>query len=151
MEVPYLSYFFKKHRGDYYALLQRIRDHGEWEPWLEFFLRGIAVVGREATEKARRIVSIREEHRARIQAELGRAAPNALTLLERLYEKPIVSVNDVVEITGAAFATANRIVDALSGLGSLVETTGHSRNRVFAYDSYLAMFVDDQTEAPTPT
>ena len=144
----YLSYFFKKHRSDYYELLQRVRDHGEWEPWLKFFLRGIAAVAREATDKARRIVNMREEHRARIQDELGRAAPNALTVLERLYERPIVSVNDVVEITGAAFATANRVVDALCGLGLLAETTGHSRNRVFAYEPYLRLFSDNQTDAP---
>ena len=144
----YLSYFFKKHRADYYDLLQRIRDHGEWEEWLKFFLRGVAVVAQEATAKARRIVNMREEHRERVAHEMGRAAPNALSLLERLYDHPIVTVNEVAEITGAAFATANRIVDALCKLGLLVETTGHSRNRVFAYDPYLALFSDDETETP---
>jgi len=34
----YLSLYFKKHRNQYYELLQRIRTEGAWEEWLEFFL-----------------------------------------------------------------------------------------------------------------
>jgi Fic family protein len=145
----YLSYFFKKHRSDYYDHLQRIRDHGEWEPWLKFFLRGVAFVAREAAQKARRIVNLREQHRTQITEKLDRAAPNALTLLEKLYDNPIVNVKEVAEITGVAFATASRVVDAMCDLGILVETTGQKRNRVYAYDPYLAMFQDDETDAPT--
>ncbi len=144
----YLSYFFKKHRSDYYDHLQRIRDHGEWEPWLKFFLRGVALVAREAAQKARRIVNLREQLRTQITEKLDRAAPNALTLLEKLYDNPIVNVKEVAEITGVAFATASRVVDALCDLGILVETTGQKRNRVYAYDPYLVMFEDDETDVP---
>ena len=144
----YLSYFFKKHRSDYYEHLQRVRDEGDWEGWLKFFLRGVEVVAKEATAKARRIVNMREEHRALISDKMGRAAPNALTLLEKLYERPIVNVNEVAELTGTAFATANRVVESLEGLGLLVEVTGQKRNRVYSYDPYLKLFRDDETDAP---
>ncbi len=144
----YLSYYFKKHRSYYYEALQRIRDVGDWESWLKFFLRGVALVAREATAKARQIVNLREDHRSSISSDLGRSAGNGLTLLESLYERPIVNVNDVAEITGTVFATANRLVDALARLGILVETTGQKRNRVFSYAPYLALFRDDQTDVP---
>ena len=144
----YLSYFFKQHRADYYQLLQGVRDDGDWESWLKFFLRGVAVVATEATTKARQIAGMRESHRGVISSEMGRAAGNALVLHERLFERPIVSVNDVVDFTGVAFATANRLVDGLCELGILRETTGQKRNRVFAYDPYLAQFTDDQTGTP---
>ena len=144
----YLSYFFKKHRTQYYEHLQRVRDHGDWEGWLKFFLRGVEVVANEATAKARRIVNMRQEHRAMISDRMGRAAPNALTLLEKLYQRPIVNVNDVVELTGTAFATANRVVESFESLGLLVEITGQKRNRVYSYDPYLALFRDDETDAP---
>ena len=39
--VLYLSYYFKKHRRQYYESLQAVRDTGDWEQWLEFFLLGI--------------------------------------------------------------------------------------------------------------
>ncbi len=144
----YLSYFFKQHRADYYQLLQGVRDDGDWESWLKFFLRGVAVVATEATTKARQIASMREEHRRLISSEMGRAAGNALVLHERLFDRPIVAVGDVAEFTGVSFATANRLVDGLCELGVLRETTGQRRNRVFAYDPYLAEFADDQTATP---
>jgi len=144
----YLSYFFKKYRKEYYGHLQSVRDNGDWEGWLKFFLRGVAVVAKEATTKARRIVNMREEHRGRITATLGRSAPNALTLLEQLYERPIVNVNDVASLTGTAFATAGRVVTALEEMGLLIEITGQKRNRMYSYDPYLAMFQDDETEVP---
>src|SRR5438034_3875007 len=37
----YLSLYFKQHRDDYYALLQRVRVKGAWEEWLDFFLSGV--------------------------------------------------------------------------------------------------------------
>lgn len=144
----YLSYFFKKHRKAYYSHLQNVRDSGDWEGWLKFFLRGVAVVAKEATINAKRIVNMREEHRTRITQTLGRSAPNALTLLEKLYERPIVNVNDVAALTDTAFATASRVVDALVEMGLLVELTGQKRNRVYAYDPYLSIFRDDETGAP---
>ena len=39
--VLYLSLYFKTHHSHYYDSLQRVRTHGEWEAWLEFFLDGI--------------------------------------------------------------------------------------------------------------
>ena len=144
----YLSYFFKKHRAEYYEHLQRVRDEGDWEGWLKFFLRGVEVVAKEATSKARRVVNMREEHRALIASDLGRAAPNALTLLEKLFERPIVNVNEVAELTGTAFATANRVVESLEKLGLLIEITGQKRNRVYSYEPYLQLFQDDETEVP---
>ncbi|GMV38497.1 MAG: toxin Fic [Myxococcales bacterium] len=146
----YLSYFFKQHRADYYRLLQAVRDEGDWESWLKFFLRGVAQVATEATTKARRIAALREDHRSRISSELGRAAGNGLALHEHLFERPIVAVGDVARLTGVTFATANRLVDRLSALGVLTETTGNQRNRVFAYTPYLEQFSDDQTGTPLP-
>ena len=100
--VLYLSHFFKKYRTEYYEYLQKIRDMGDWEAWLGFFLRGIAEVSDEAVATAQRILSLREEHRAIIAAKLGSSAGSGSMVLERLYKQPVLSVSDVQEITGAS-------------------------------------------------
>ena len=74
--VLYLSHYFKQHRQTYYEHLQAVRDQGAWEAWLAFFLRGVIEVAGEAAETARRILQLREQHRAAITAQLGRAAGN---------------------------------------------------------------------------
>jgi Fic family protein len=120
--------------------LQAVRDRGDWEGWLKFFLQGIAQVAEEATVNARRIVKMREEHRDLILTRLGRASGKALQLLERLYFRPIVSVPTIMEITGLSFANANSLTRQLRSIGLLQETTGRKRNRRFSYSRYLDLF-----------
>ncbi len=139
----YLSHFFKEHRQTYYDLLQAVRDEGAWEVWLKFFLRGVAEVAAEATDTARRIVAMREEHRALVTGNLGRATGRALTVLEGLYFRPIVNVNTVAQISSLSFARANALVGELERLGLLREMTGRRRNRVFSYEPYMSLFSED--------
>ena len=138
--VLYLSYFFKQHRQQYYEELQSIRDAGTWEQWLMFFLRGVVDVSRQATDTARGIIALREEHRQVITENFGRAANNGHRVLEYLYERPIISVGDVQELTGTTYTAANNLVNRLEGCGILHEFTGQARNRRFIYESYINLF-----------
>jgi len=141
--VLYLSHYFKRHRQAYYERLQSVRDDGDFEGWLAFFLRGIAEVSAEAADTARRILELRETHRRDITEHLGRAAGNGHRVLERLYEQPILSVKHVQGLLGTTFAGANQIVQRLVDRGVLREITGQARNRRFRYDAYVRLFEED--------
>ncbi|MBI5647514.1 MAG: Fic family protein [Ignavibacteriae bacterium] len=145
--VLYLSHYFRQHRAAYYDHLQAVRDRGDWEGWLAFFLRGVIDVATEATETARRILQLREVHRNDITIGLGRAAANGHRVLESLFDRPIVSVNEVQALTGTTYSAANSLVSKLETLGILSEMTGHSRNRRFRYAPYIALFSDPLTAA----
>ncbi len=141
--VLYLSHYFRAHRQAYYEHLQAVRDHGAWEAWLEFFLRGVIEVATEAADTARRIQSLREQHRTAITDHLGRAAGNGHRVLESLFDRPIVTVADLPELTGTTYAAANALVARLVELGILTEMTGYARNRRFRYEPYIRLFTDD--------
>ena len=138
--VLYISYYFAAHRQSYYDHLQAVRDRGDWESWLLFFLRGVAEVSAEAAATARRILLLREDHRKAVTDNLGRAAGNGHRVLEHLYEKPITSVSDIRQLTGTTYPAANQLVARLVDCGVLREITGRARNRVFAYQSYIDLF-----------
>jgi Fic family protein len=138
--VLYLSHYFKRHRQSYYDLLQATREKGAWEEWLAFFLRGIAEVSAQATETARRILTLREAHRNLIAENLGYSAGNGHRVLEHLYQRPIVSVSEVRDLTGTAYPAANQLVERLVKIGILAEITGQARNRRFRYDAYVQLF-----------
>lgn len=140
--VLYLSHYFKQHRQAYYEHLQAVRDRGAWEAWLAFFLHGVIEVAGEAAETARRILQLREQHRAAITEHLGRAAGNGHKVLESLFDRPIVTVNDVQKLIGTTYAAANSLVSRLVSLGVLGEMTGYARNRRFRYAAYIALFND---------
>jgi Fic family protein len=65
---------------------------------------------------------------------MKRKSGTAIALLEQLYFRPIITVENVQEITGlSSYGNANDLVKDLCDLGLLAETTGQKRNRVFAY------------------
>ena len=122
--------------------MQSVRDDGTWERWLTFFLRGIVEVSGQATDTARRIVALREEHRTAITENLGRSAANGHRVLEHLYMNPIVSVNNVRGLVRTTYPAANDVVARMVDSGILREITGQARNRRFQYQSYVDLFHD---------
>jgi Fic family protein len=140
--VLYLSHYFRQNRQAYYDHLQAVRDRGDWEGWLAFFLRGVSQVADEAMQTARRILLLRENHRSAITQHMGRTAGNGHKVLESLFDRPIVKVSDVQAMTGTTYAAANGLVSRLVQLGILSEMTGYARNRRFRYAPYIALFND---------
>lgn len=138
----YISHYFKKYRSEYYDRLQAIRESGNWEGWLKFFLRGVYEVAQEAAATAHKIVNLKEEHRQLVLNTMGRKSGNAIALLESLYFRPIFNVEHAEEITSLSYPNANALIKALSDIGLVEEITGQKRNRAFSYAPYLAVFRD---------
>jgi len=136
----YLSHYLKRHRAEYYDRLMAIRNDGDWEGWLKFFLRGVHEVSHQATDTSRAILDLREHNRQRL-------GDNALGvhLLEYLFEQPIVTVRMVEKRVDRSFATANKLVDQFERLGLLKRASPSAlRNRRFRYAPYLALFEEAQ-------
>ncbi len=147
----YLSHYFKLHRTEYYDRLMAVRHSGDWEGWIQFFLRGVVQTAQEAAETAERLFALRESHRGLIlDKNLGQ---NGLLLLSNLFQRPLVNINLVASILGSTFPTASRLVSGFEELGLLKEITGQKRSRMFRYEPYLALFNDttgSDEDADTP-
>lgn len=138
--VLYLSYYFKRNRQEYYDLLQRTRDAGDWESWIKFFIQGVDDVSQQATQTARDIVGLRERHRTLIVEKFGQVAGNGLKVLGDLFSQPIISVKRIMDLTGVTFAAANSLMHRLEKVGVLIEITGQARNRRYEYSDYVNLF-----------
>ena len=136
----YLSYYFKLHRTEYYDRLMAVRLKGDWEGWIQFFLRGVVQTAQEASETAGKLFELREEHRS-IVLDNG-LGQNGLMLLSNLFQRPLVNINLVASLLGSTFPTASRLVSGFEELGLLREITGQKRSRVFRYEPYVALFED---------
>lgn len=140
----YLSHFLKRHRSEYYDRLTAVREDGDWEGWLAFFLRGVAETAAEATRTAEAILALRDRHRA-LAADLG---ASGIQLLDFLYRQPLVNVNIVKESLDVSWPTANKLVQELTARAILIEATGFRRNRIYRYSPYLDLFRDPAPERP---
>ena len=137
----YLSYYFKKNRSQYYDWLMEVRNNGDWEGWLKFFLKGVIEVSKQAISTARKIIELQAKHKALVSQEAN--SPNALKLLDLLYIRPVLSISDVKEELGVSYPTASNLVNRFAELKLLKEKTGQQRNRAFNYTEYLEILNDN--------
>ena len=136
--VLYLSTYLRRNRSKYFELLMEVRDHGTWEAWIDFFLRGIGETAAEAAQTAQKVHAMRETHRRAL--EMNGGTLNDLAVLDRLFSQPLVNAAWVERSIGVSQPTANAILSRFEASGVLREITGQRRNRVYRYDSYLTLF-----------
>lgn len=132
----YISYYFKRNRQEYYDRLQVVRNTGDYEQWIAFFLKGVTETADAAMETAKKILELQRRHR-RLLWEKRISSPIAVGLLENLFSKPYVSVRDVAEEFEISFQAASTIISQFEKAGILKETTGRKRDKRYLYREYM--------------
>lgn len=138
MQKPllYLSYYFKLHRQEYYDRLNMVRDKGDFEQWISFFLKGIIWTSESALETIKQMLALAEKHK-KLLLERKISSPLAIVLLDYIFVKPHLSVQEVAEQFEISFQTAHTLVKQFVAIGILKEITGKKRDRRFSYWEYL--------------
>ena len=134
----YLSLYLKANRSTYYELLQAVRETGDWERWLDFFLTGVLETATQAADAARQILGLFEADRRTIEA-LGRPASSALRVHQLLQTKPLITIPMAASALALSRPTVTSSLDHLQRARIVRETTGRQRGRAFVYDRYLAL------------
>jgi Fic family protein len=136
----YISDFIEKNRIYYYDNLTAVSEFSNIVQWLKFFLVGITETANQAIDTFNKILALRDKIENKTLITLGRRIPNAKALLNYLYRKPIVTVNDVMIELKVTKQTANTLIQDFENLGILNEQTGFKRNRIFIFEAYLDLF-----------
>lgn len=132
----YLSLYFKQRRKQYYDLLQSVRERGDWESWIEFFLTGVVETANEAVETARQLFTLFEQDREQIRA-LGRSAGSMLRVHDLLQRQPIIGILPASKQLKVTHPTVMKALANLQDLKIVHEITGRRRGRLFAYRRYM--------------
>ena len=149
----YVSLHFKRHRSQYYELLQRVRTHGAWEEWLEFFLDGVATVADSAVAKIRELLDLFDVDRRAVAATrggsiYGRAALQInLVIYDYLRARIAIRIPEAARACGTTKQTVARALADLELLGIVREVTGKPKNRLYVYQRYLDILNRDADEA----
>lgn len=128
----YLSSHIEQHRADYYALLQRIRTHGDWQAWIRYFLIAVRDTARSAIDQSQSILTLRDGFRRKLQKQ-----HRALTLIDELFINPYTTVARAAERLGVTPPTASKTIGALERAGILKEVTGREWGRSWLAEPIL--------------
>ena len=132
----YLSLYLKANRQQYYDHLQLVRETGDWEGWIKFFLTGVIETANQATETAQAIIKLFNKDRTMIEKS-GRSTATILTLHTYLQRNPISNTTKMKKTCGLALPSIMRALKTLEELGIVKEITGKERHKVFVYNEYL--------------
>jgi Fic family protein len=136
----YLSLYFKQHRDEYYAALQRVRTDGDWEGWMAYYLEGVDWTARQATETTTKLLELFPVDRERVIASTR--APATLRVYEEIQRRVIISIRRLSESLGVSIPTVTTALRRLEELNIVQETTGRRYGRMFAYQKQLDILND---------
>lgn len=145
----YLSLSFKRHRDEYYRRLTAVRAQGDWEGWTRFFLRCVRESADDGIDAAQRLFALLAKDRETVTQHPGATVP-AIRLFDLLPEHPMVTLPSSVALLQTSKPTATKAITALCRAGILHEITGRRRDRVYAYQNYLAVLAEDTGILPAP-
>ncbi len=140
----YLSDFFERNKGEYYERLMAVRTHNDMIGWLRFFLYGMQETTEHSINVFKAIMTLKEKiEREKLPCLHVRKQDNAQKLMQNLYQYPIVSIKRITTMLDCPTNTAGNLVSDFIKLGILKELTGRKRNRLFAFEEYIQIFIDN--------
>ena len=136
----YISDYIERNKDTYYDMLTRVRVYNDMIEWIKFFLEAVIETSETAKEKFRNVVELTKEM-DKVIMDLPVKPENAKKVLDVLYDEPIVSRKKILELIDIKPTTLNVCINALKEKNIIIETTGYSRNQVFAFQKYIDLFL----------
>jgi Fic family protein len=134
--VLYISYSLKLNRLEYYDRMTLVREQGEYEQWVRFFLTAILESANDAIKTIDKLVALHEKNVSQIQ-NFNRSSKTVMSVFSYLEENPIIEIQKTALALDMSFNTVSGAINRLREIGILKQYTGTLRNRTFAYEAYL--------------
>ncbi|MEQ8237371.1 MAG: Fic family protein [Syntrophomonadaceae bacterium] len=141
-ETLYISYFLKRNRIEYYDRLMEVRNKGNFEQWVKFFLLATYESAQDAVDTIDQLVKLHAKNYEALN-QTGKSTKTAVRLFKYLEASPIIDIKKTSIELGLSFNTVSKAVKTLMELGILKQTENVRRGRIFAYEEYLRILRKD--------
>ena len=147
-----VSPWFEQRRSEYQEGLANVSVSGDWDPWVQFFARGICASAEDTARRVERLSSVQKQYVDILQAE--NASGSIRDIVDRLIATPIVTVPRLSATLGKTRPAINTSVARLVDLQILRGPYGSYNRRFIAQDildAIQAPMGDVPNEAPPRT
>ena len=122
LPILYLSRYITHNKGEYYRLIQAIRDKitdnpAEWEAWILFMLKGVEETAEDTISLVKNIGRLMAEYKNVIRPDFGSKYNHEL--LNGLFYHPYTKIDHVVANMQVSRQTASKYLDRIVALGLL--------------------------------
>lgn len=140
--ILYLSPYFKKHKEVYYSLLMEVRQTGNYNKWVKFFLEGITEMAINTSKKVKRLIDLYNDYKNKLSDI--HATPLSFTILDKFFESPYWFISLIQEeLGGENYPKTKRAMNYLVNAGIIREFTRYQRNKIFVAPDVLKILEED--------
>lgn len=132
--VLYLSCYLKLNRQEYYDRMSEIRNSGNFEQWIKFFLKGIVETAQDATATIDKLSALHTKNESLLSDS---KLKNFLAYLEKT---PIITIPIAAEFLQRSRNTIANYVKTLCEKGILKPSSKTGKTIIYSYTAYLDIF-----------
>lgn len=147
LDIPilYLSRYITGNKGEYYRLLQLVREEGAWEEWIVYMLKAVAETSIDTLKlidamrslMSRYKTTIRDEHRKLYSQDL----------LNTLFRHPYTRIEFLQKELGVTRQTAARYLEELTEAGLLTKHK-FGKSNYYINDPLAGLFIEGVKKEP---
>ncbi len=139
--ILHLSPYFKRHKETYYNLLMNVRETGDYNRWIKFFLRGITEVAINTSNKVRKLVGLYNSYRKRLVDV--KATAISFKLLDKFFEKPYSFITLLQDDLKEDYPKTKRGLNYLIKCNIIKLYTRYKRNKIYLASEILKILEED--------
>lgn len=140
----YPSFYFMKYRSEYYSRLDAVREKGDYEGWIKFFLKAIKAASDDVVKRALAIEELIDEYKDIINNNLGRMSKKANELLSIILQfSTRLSINNVKVLANCSYNTAEKLVSSLVEVGILWPVNDNKRGKHYVFKRYIEIIEEE--------
>ncbi len=145
LPILYLSRYITHNKGEYYRLIQQIRDRAtesnskEWEQWILFMLKGVEETADETIRLVKGISALMAEYKQTLRPLLGKNYKN--DLLNNLFFHPYTKIEFIMKDMMVQRKTATKYLDMIVNAG-LLEKIKMGRSNYYINMKLMELFLN---------
>ena len=151
LPILYLSRYITRNKGEYYHLIQAIRDKNtdnaaEWVAWILFMLKGVETTAEDTILLVKNIGSLMAEYKGIIRPDFGSKYNHEL--LNGLFYHPYTKIDHVVHNMQVSRQTAAKYLDRIVALG-LLRKEKMGKENYYINTKLMNLFIEFGKYEPT--
>ena len=144
LPILYLSRYINHNKGEYYKLIQKIRDNSpdnetDWENWILFMLKGIELTAKETVVLINEINKLMQEYKKKLKPLFGSKYNHEL--LNNLFRHPYTKIEYIMRDLDVSRLTATKYLEELVSL-KLVEKVKIWKSNYYINKQLVDLFIN---------
>lgn len=139
----YISYYLKINRIEYYDRMSQVRNTGNYEQWVLFFLNAISQSAKDAIYTIDELASLHEKNIKIFDNFSKRQREYILKVFNYLESNPIIEIGKTAKALNISYNTVSKVVNILIDAEIIEQSNKVGRTKIYSYKDYLNILRKD--------